>query len=198
MALERRKSSAAFTLIELLLVIAVVAVLTTAVGIGLTGGTDNAALGSARGILATQLTAVRSQAALHGTSAALLVAAEVADADRYLRFLAVGASNDAGGWTVNHDGTALPRGVWIDPAAITGPAWVGPVAVDLEGSGQTTSCWALVLNTQGGVPGGATIRLVLAQLGEDGPVFSATNRQVELSISRYGAISVQELEEPAP
>lgn len=130
-----------FTLLELLVVIAVIAVFLGFVGISLTGD-GAAAMGAAQRTLGTLLHQTRIQAIMNGSEARLLVFDEPDDDERYHRFLRVVVFKDepykddnlngkydvgeefrdvdgSGGhnqaWVNVDDGVYLPDGVYIVP-----------------------------------------------------------------------------------
>ena len=86
----------AFTLIEVLVVIGVMAVVATLVGIGLSRGGVGAALKASQSLLVSQLNAARSQAALGESRTALVVVADVGSLERDRRFLAVAVEEGGG------------------------------------------------------------------------------------------------------
>ena len=130
-----------FTLLELLVVIAVIAVFLGFVGISLTGD-GAAAMGAAQRTLGTLLHQTRIQAIMTGSEARLLIYDEPDDYDRYHRFLRVVVFKDepykdvnlngqydggeefrdvdgSGGhnqtWVNVDDGVFLPDGVYVVP-----------------------------------------------------------------------------------
>ena len=93
-------SRRAVTLLELLVAVSMIVVLVVVVGSGLAGrGSDGAALISAQNSLVSLVGATRAQAALHGSTARLLVYASPppgGEADKYLRYLQVVRDVSAG------------------------------------------------------------------------------------------------------
>jgi prepilin-type N-terminal cleavage/methylation domain-containing protein len=125
----------AFTLMELLIVIALIAVICVWIAPGLSGGSRSASLQSAQTMLANLVAVTRTKAVATGSSARLLVNIDLANAPvggRYLRFIAVQVQDGVGWDTI---GTAwLPEGVGLlprDPAVPSnllpgGPVWTRP------------------------------------------------------------------------
>ncbi len=117
----KRRSFRAFTLIELLTVVGLIAVLVAIAGYALGGrGSDGAALASAQNTLQSLVAATRAQAALHQTTARLLVYAATppaGDGDKYLRYLQVVREEPfgSGTWTAAGPATLLPAGVFLVP-----------------------------------------------------------------------------------
>jgi prepilin-type N-terminal cleavage/methylation domain-containing protein len=125
----------AFTLLELLIVIGLIAVICVWISPGLSGGSRAASLQSAQTILANLVGLARTKAVASGASARLLVNIDLASAPaggRYLRFITAQVQDGAGWDTI---GMAwLPEGVGLlprDPTAPAnllpgGPAWTRP------------------------------------------------------------------------
>ncbi len=102
-----------FTLLELLVVIAVMAILLGFIGINLTGG-GAAGLGAAQRTLGTLLLQTRIQAIMTGSEARLLVYNDPEVEERFHRFIRVVVQKD-GVWTPVDDGVYLPDGVYLVP-----------------------------------------------------------------------------------
>lgn len=110
---------AAFTLVELLVVIGLIVLLAGGIGVALSGGNKSTALQSAQGSLSSALSLVRAQAALTGGDAALAVYAGTAPSDpdysdRYLRYYVV-IKKTTTGWEATGEGEYLPAGVYFVP-----------------------------------------------------------------------------------
>lgn len=115
-----------FTLVELLVVIGVIALITTGVTFSLRGGTQAQSLQAGQGALISLLSTARAQAATSQRQAAILIWGDENDSDRYLRHAAVGLLVDpvAKKWEVKGEGIYLPSGIFFVPpdASATGPA----------------------------------------------------------------------------
>jgi len=136
-----RRERRAFTLIELLVVIGVIALLAGGIGLALGGrGGDGVALTSAQSVLSGLVGATRAEAALHQTSARLLVYAAQppnGSADKYLRYLQIVREEPfgSGKWVAAGDAVTLPAPVCVVPPApvpashlATGVTWNNNVA----------------------------------------------------------------------
>jgi prepilin-type N-terminal cleavage/methylation domain-containing protein len=118
-------AAAAFTLVEVLVVIGVIGILLGAIALGLSGrGSDGVALANAQSVLSGLVGTARAQAALHQTNARLVVYAQMppgatADASKYLRTLQV----------VRQETNAAGQNVWVaagDPVTLPAPICVVP------------------------------------------------------------------------
>lgn len=120
-----RRPSSAFTLLELLVVIGLIAGLSLVLFLGLQGGGKATALQSAQSTLSTLVTAARLKAAASGRHCRVLVANDPADAERYLRCVALQQARQAGASPAAWDTVQtvmLPADVFVVPAALTSPA----------------------------------------------------------------------------
>ncbi len=108
----------AFTLIELLIVMAIIGVMAGALAAGLRGGDRTLALQSAQGTLAGLINAARGQSALSGRNAALLLHADAADSTRYLRAFAVTVLEPDGITWASEDWIMLPAGIAVLPPVV--------------------------------------------------------------------------------
>lgn len=123
------KTSPAFTLLELLVVIALTAALAGALGLALRAPTGAVALQAAQGTLAGLCGAARARAAFAGVNARLVVGADPADADGALRWWQIVQEDPAnpGCWLAAGGGFWLPRGTYAVPppgGAVPGvPTW---------------------------------------------------------------------------
>lgn len=117
----------AFTLIEVLVVIGLIIILVGGIGLGLAGrGGEGASLVNAQSLVAGLVGATRAQAALHQTSARLIIYAQQppganADSNKYLRTLQV----------VRQETLPTGRTIWVaagDPVTLPAPICVVPPA----------------------------------------------------------------------
>ncbi|MEY2880827.1 MAG: hypothetical protein RLZZ15_3207 [Verrucomicrobiota bacterium] len=118
-----RDARRAFTLVELLAVCGLIAVLVLTTGVALSGrGGEGAALANAQNILSGVVASARAQAALHQTSARVLVYAQqppAGDAYKYLRYLQV----------VRQETTPQGTSIWVaagDPVLLPAPVCIVP------------------------------------------------------------------------
>lgn len=182
-----------FTLIELLVVVGLIVIFTAGFALALSGrGGEGAALTNAQSLVSSLVGATRAQAALHQTTARLLVYAQqppAGDANKYLRFLQV-VRLDADGrtWVAAGDPVLLPLPVCVVPPSPvaanhlnTGVTWnnnaaTGPVSVfapliltNFTISGQSPGTGRPAGQLFGGTGGG---RAYYLEFGPDGTVTS--------------------------
>ena len=108
----------AFTLVELLAVIGIIAVMATVIGVSLGGGNNTASLGTSQRIAAGIFQSARSNAVLKQTETKVLIYGDNGgdtDPGKYLRFMQVVYKNDDGDWVAANTGTYLPQGVYYIP-----------------------------------------------------------------------------------
>lgn len=192
-----RSAVRGFTLIELLVVIGLIFTLVGGVGLALMGrGGEGAALLNAQSLLTGLVGATRAQAALHQTSARLVIYAQQppaanADAAKYLRALQVlrldTLANGTSVWVAVGDPVTLPAPICVVPPSPvpanhlrSGVAWnnnvaTGPVSVLTTATGfnyrgQSTA----VANQFFGVQGQSG-RIHYLDFGADGTVTSNTS-----------------------
>jgi type II secretory pathway pseudopilin PulG len=114
---ERPDHLDAFSLLELLTVIGLIAALSFFLIGGLRGNGRAASLQSAQALLVNLITVARTKAMATGQSARVLVQVDVASANqpaRYLRYVAVQSQTAGGGWLTIMD-AFLPDGVYVVP-----------------------------------------------------------------------------------
>jgi type II secretory pathway pseudopilin PulG len=123
------KDAAAFTLIELLTVVALLVFLLSALSLALRDPAGTVALQAAQGTLTSLCGAARARAALTGSNVRLAVAADPTDATNALRYWQIVQEDPAtpGRWLAEGGGFWLPRGIYaVPPPAVPvpgNPAW---------------------------------------------------------------------------
>lgn len=112
-----------FTLLELLVVVALIAVLSSFIAGGLAGGGRATALHSAQTTLANLVTAARTKAVATNRKTRLLVNNDPAQADRYLRLVVLQVGRQPGASPADWDTVqtvTLPAETGVVPALLTG------------------------------------------------------------------------------
>jgi type II secretory pathway pseudopilin PulG len=123
------KTASAFTLLELLAVVALMALLLGTLGVSLRRPGEAVALQAAQGTIASLCGAARARATLTGANTRLAIAADPGDAECHLRYLQIVGEDpaDPGHWLADGGGFWLPTGAYVVPppaAAVPGnPAW---------------------------------------------------------------------------
>lgn len=204
---SRPRKARAFTLIELLVVIGIIALLAGAIGIGLRGGDQTVALQSGQATLSAMVSATRGRAAIAGANARLLVNANEADPDRYLRYLAVAVetSTSPSTFTIVGEGVSLPAGVYVVPSSdvpvgskSTWPSELASSALSaspqsaVDPSGAENETWYYYEMTKFGTPSMSSNRFVLstAERTETGIEFTNMQNVRGLKISEYGTVTL--------
>ncbi len=117
----RRTPRSAFTLVELLVVLGVIAIFVGAFATALRPGNPSVAVQGAQANFAALLTQARGVAVLKGADTRLIVHADPDNPDRFLRFAGIvfDANNDPDNpdWRAATDGISLPNGVFVVPPA---------------------------------------------------------------------------------
>ncbi|GAB1488442.1 hypothetical protein MASR2M8_08870 [Opitutaceae bacterium] len=117
----------AFTVVELMVVLALLVVLAGAAGLALLQGNTTIALQGGQAVLIQSLAFARTQAALSGRNAALAVSHDPAQPDQSLRVLAVALRAPSGAsWIRVSAWIPLPAGVALLPPTSPSGAWVEP------------------------------------------------------------------------
>ncbi len=121
--------AAGFTIIEILVVVAIAALLAGTLGLILPGAGDGVALEAGQATLGALCTAARARAAATGADVRLVVSADPADRKGQLRHLQVVHVDpvDPDRWLAADPGSLLPAGIYVVPptaGAVPGnPAW---------------------------------------------------------------------------
>lgn len=110
----RPRRGRAFTLLELLVVVGLIAGLSFALLRGLGGGGRSAALQAAQATVANLVTTARTRAVASGRSVRLLFHADARFAARYRRMIVVQEETGAGDWRTRET-AFLPEGVFVLP-----------------------------------------------------------------------------------
>jgi type II secretory pathway pseudopilin PulG len=167
--IARREASAACTLVEMLLVVALVAMLAAEIGLALRRPDESAALQSAQATVCSLLNAARGVAANSQQNARLVIAADPADFENNLRYIQI-VEQDPGNsanWLPDGDGIRLPAGVYVvppAPGAVPGnPAWPAsrcstalpssPKPMTIDGAANM-SCYYVQFSPRGTTSGG--------------------------------------------
>jgi prepilin-type N-terminal cleavage/methylation domain-containing protein len=111
----------AFTLLELLVVIGLIAAMSYFLVSGLTGGGATAALQSAQATISNLITTARTKAPATGRKTRLLVNTDAGATERYLRHLVLQLARQAGSNPADWDTlvrVTLPEGVYVVPASL--------------------------------------------------------------------------------
>jgi type II secretory pathway pseudopilin PulG len=160
---------AAFTLIELLTVVGLIVVLTGGIALALAGrGGEGAALANSQSLLASLVGATRTQAALHQTTARLLVYAQLpptGDFNKYLRYLQVvrleTTPQGVSTWVAAGDPVTLPAPICIVPPSPvpanhlnTGVTWNNNAATGPTSIFSPQILTNFTINGQSAAPGG--------------------------------------------
>lgn len=152
-----------FTMVEILTVIAVMAILMSVASVGIQKIDRGQATTSALAVTEALFDEARSVAVGRGTRARVLVHNELDDSNeddrvRYLRYLAVAAwDEDSSSWEVVSRGTLLPSGVYFDAdyssdgaSRVSGIGTYGTTTIRLPGADKAAkNCYYYEFNGEG-------------------------------------------------
>ena len=105
-----------FTLLELLVVIAVLAIGITGIGLATVGNNPSSRLDSAIRILRTELKSAQMRARITGVPTAVAIEYDRDYPDRFLRYL-LPVRNENGNWVASGNGKSLPKGIYVVPGS---------------------------------------------------------------------------------
>lgn len=144
----------AFTLLELLLVVVLIALLTCGLGLALRRPGESVSLQSAQATLSAMLDATRARAVLSQQDARCAIAADPGDPGAYLRsfrILVLDPTNSSN-WLEDQDGVLLPPGVFVVPPTSAGvpgnPAW----PASRRSTALPTAAQSMTINGMPGAP----------------------------------------------
>ncbi|NNC88692.1 MAG: type II secretion system protein [Akkermansiaceae bacterium] len=116
MTTARAPRRGGFTLVEVLAVIAIIAVLLSVAAMGIQRIDRGQATTSALAIAEAVFEEARGVAISRGTAARVVINNNAEDRERYRTFMFVSAQDETGKWEVVSRGTKMPGGVYFDPA----------------------------------------------------------------------------------
>ena len=219
-SLDRGNARSAFTLIELLTVIGIIAIFSGIIAVALRGGDKSQARDATVSTLSSLIASARSSAALRGVNAALLINADTANPERYRRYVVVCTANATSGlWEPVDAGVMLPVGVFVltnaNPLPTSGPglhkessdSWTRPSGGELRSTVLSTSVtqavnsatsevWTYVSFTPRGTSAGIAGDIVVANgrlLSGAAPASVLLERPDNvggISISTYGSVTI--------
>jgi type II secretory pathway pseudopilin PulG len=118
----KARAAKAFTLLELLVVIGLIAAMSFFLVSGLMGGGATAALQSGQATIANLITTARTKASATGRKTRLLLNADAGAPERFLRHLVLQLARQSGSSPTDWDTLAtvtLPEGVYVVPSSLT-------------------------------------------------------------------------------
>lgn len=197
-----RSRCTGFTVVELMVVMALLVVLAGGAGLALQRGNDGIGLQAGQAMLAHSLGAARAQAALTGRNAALAIPVDATDPESFLRsVLTVTRDSSDTAWVPVGGRLSFPSGVALLPPTVPAGAWIR-AGTDWSGLASsalghqpvlvgTMPVYLLIYTPRGTIAGGGG-DLVLATLvhlppGNPVPfVYVAPEAVRGLSVSSYG------------
>ena len=136
------RHAAAFTLVEMLVVITIITILLTVGALGLKNLSQASGISAGVPVAEAVFAEARSIAIGKSTTARVLIFANQDDEERYLRYMLVAYFDDATGrWIAESRGSSLPKGVYfsqlfskVDHAAGSGDMTSRSEAIDIYGA----------------------------------------------------------------
>jgi len=133
---------AAFTLVELLVVISIILIATSILFVGGGGGGEGIKLSSAQRIVSSIAQGARGQALLKNATTRLIIYSEDnEDYDKLLRYFGIvyltqiddpTTSDNEESWTAATQGTYLPEGIYFDPDLSASNDWPSAATMNIE------------------------------------------------------------------
>jgi prepilin-type N-terminal cleavage/methylation domain-containing protein len=195
-----RSNKHAFTLIELLAVIGMMAVIMGVLSFSFRGGGQSIALQNAQAMCSSMVSAARAKAALTGRDARLVLVNDATSETGYLRRLAVLHQDQSGNWLQSGQSITLPKGVCVVPPdsvpVVDEVSWGTAEQSAFSGSnasvqvlfdGTLVDCWYISFTSRGTVSGSG-IQIVLSTVRFDvaGFAFDNPSNMRGLKVSSYG------------
>ncbi len=111
--LHAKRSHAAFTLVEMLVVITIIGVLLTVGALGLRNLSKSSGVSAGVPLAEAVFAEARGLSSGTGGASRVLIAADPDDNDRYLRYMLVVYQSESGRWVAASRGIYLPKGVYL-------------------------------------------------------------------------------------
>lgn len=108
-----RTAQAAFTLVEMLVVITIIGILLTVGALGLRNLSKSSGVSAGVPLAEAVFAEARAVSTGNGGAARVLVAADPSDEERYLSYMVVVRQSENGNWVATGRGTYLPKGVYF-------------------------------------------------------------------------------------